>query len=252
MRISKEQVISAFKKYYQYILVSVIFLFLGLALGFFFNSSYGTIKEKVQYIDDFVQSIIEKNTEIIEVPIECNCPECSKDLEVEDNNCPIKVDVSGAVKNPGVYCFQENSVIMDAVDEAGGFQTDYGYKYIYRKINLAQKLVNGQKIYFPYEEDLSCELFSFSQEAEEFEAIIEPDNSSNEESSDNSENSSDETSCISINNAGKEQLMTLTGVGEATAEKIINGRPYEILDDLLDVKGIGDATFEKIKNDICL
>lgn len=58
--------------------------------------------------------------------------------------------------------------------------------------------------------------------------------------------------CISINNASSEQLQTLTGVGPSTATKIIEGRPYANINDLLNVSGIGTVTLEKLEPHICL
>lgn len=62
-------------------------------------------------------------------------------------------------------------------------------------------------------------------------------------------------SCVSINSADLESLMTLNGVGEATALKIIEYRqtnPFLLIEDLMNVKGIGIKKFEKIKESICL
>ena len=53
---------------------------------------------------------------------------------------------------------------------------------------------------------------------------------------------------IDINQASKEQLEELTGIGPAYAQRIIEGRPFASLDDLTKVKGIGEVTLEKIKN----
>ncbi|MEJ5197957.1 MAG: helix-hairpin-helix domain-containing protein, partial [Anaerolineae bacterium] len=39
----------------------------------------------------------------------------------------------------------------------------------------------------------------------------------------------------------------LPGIGPSTAQRIIEGRPYAAVEDLLRVKGIGQATFDKIK-----
>lgn len=50
-----------------------------------------------------------------------------------------------------------------------------------------------------------------------------------------------------INKAARDQLMQLPGVGEATANSIIEGRPYKKPDDLLKVSGIGKKTLEKVK-----
>ncbi len=49
------------------------------------------------------------------------------------------------------------------------------------------------------------------------------------------------------NLAARDELMRLPGVGEALASRIIEGRPYETLDDLLRVNGIGESKFSKMK-----
>ena len=53
---------------------------------------------------------------------------------------------------------------------------------------------------------------------------------------------------IDINSASLSELDKITGVWPATAQKIIDGRSYNSLDDLLNVKGIGNKTLEKIKS----
>lgn len=52
---------------------------------------------------------------------------------------------------------------------------------------------------------------------------------------------------VNVNTAKVELLVTLPGVGPATAEKIIKGRPYTKPEDLLKVPGIGEKTLEKMK-----
>lgn len=52
---------------------------------------------------------------------------------------------------------------------------------------------------------------------------------------------------IDINTAARDVLMTLPGVGERTALNIIEGRPFQKIEDLTRVTGIGPATFGKIK-----
>ena len=62
------------------------------------------------------------------------------------------------------------------------------------------------------------------------------------------------TSIISLNKATKEQLMTLTGIGESKALLIIEYREshngFQTIDEVKNIKGIGDSIFEKIKNRI--
>jgi competence ComEA-like helix-hairpin-helix protein len=53
---------------------------------------------------------------------------------------------------------------------------------------------------------------------------------------------------ININDADKEELTELTGIGEVKAQEIIKSRPFDSVDDLIDVWGIGEITLDKIKN----
>lgn len=60
---------------------------------------------------------------------------------------------------------------------------------------------------------------------------------------------------ISLNHASINQLMTLKGVGEKTAQKIIdyrNAHEFECLEDLMNVSGIGEKTFMKLRDFLCL
>lgn len=58
---------------------------------------------------------------------------------------------------------------------------------------------------------------------------------------------------VNINTASKEELMSLKGIGESTAEAIIEYRKenkFIKIEDIKNVKGIGDKKFESIKEDI--
>jgi competence protein ComEA len=184
----------------------------------------------------------------------------------QEQGCTLYVDISGALKNSGVYCLEEGSLVIDAVNKAGGFSKEASVDFIHRTINLAQPLVNNQKLYFPKREELVCELKPLLDEGKNIsitynepvtqlpttEPYIDqnPPPLSPPDTTDPTNNEGSE--CVNINTATKEELMTLNGVGESTAEKIIMGRPYTQIEDLLNVSGIGEATLAKFEDMICI
>ncbi len=57
------------------------------------------------------------------------------------------------------------------------------------------------------------------------------------------------TSCdnpLGLNTASQEQFQQLHGIGPVNAAKIVAGRPYRSVEDLLKIPGIGEKTLEKI------
>jgi competence protein ComEA len=244
----------------QIIYYSITFL-ISFSLGLLFDH-YVLCKNfcNLEEIEEGSEVVLQKEQEI---------EERKKDRTLQtEQGCTIYVDASGALNRPGVYCLDSDALVIDAVNKAGGFSRDAGIKFIARKINLAQPLVNNQKLYFPYEKELICALEPLVDESIKIEnmmnnpvtqlpttepytdidqSIVTPPPSSPGTSTDN-----DVSQCVNVNTATKEQLMTLNGIGEVSAEKIIQGRPYTHVDDLLNVSGIGEATLAKFKDDICI
>lgn len=196
---------------------------------------------------------INKDTIVEEIaPIENEqCPVCEESSQEETipDLCPVLVDIGGAVNTPGVYCFKKGDSVIDAIKKANGFTLDAGFKYISMKMNLATVMIDNSKIYIPFETDYDCNLLTFNLPKQVVDIVIPPVEQENEPQQ---ESENEQQGCVSINTATQEELETLNGVGPSTAQKIIEGRPYTVLEDLLNVSGIGEATFNKFKDSICL
>lgn len=65
-----------------------------------------------------------------------------------------------------------------------------------------------------------------------------------------------ESKLVNINTDSAEELERLDGIGEKTAERIINYRrqngDFEVIEDIMRVSGIGKKKFEAIKDFICV
>jgi competence protein ComEA len=225
------------KTYYIFLaLASVVSLGLGFLLTSIFYCSSSS--EKVLSLKDF--------------------DEQEQEVEREDGECDFFVDVSGAVMEPSVVCLEKGSIVNDAIQKAQGFNPSaYAFKYVAQRVNLARILENEEKIYIPFRDDVVCTRLEDKQVDYISEVMKEIRTSKSivtdvlDEKGEGVK-SSTEGGCISLNDAIKEELMELSGVGETRAGDIIDGRPYSKLEDIKKVSGIGDATFEKIKDFICI
>lgn len=150
-------------------------------------------------------------------------PEQTEEEKPEEEK--ICVHVCGQVVSPGVYELPAGSRVYQAVEAAGGMTDGAAWQ-----INQAQELTDGQQVYVPSKEEAS-------------DAGIEPGIAGQAEDGK-----------VNINTATKEELMTLSGIGEARAEAILKYREekggFQSTEELKEIDGIKDGIFGKIEDQI--
>ena len=174
-----------------------------------------------------LQSVFQENSES-----DKDTSDSTQQAADEEEKAPtasLVVYVCGAVNSPGIYTLSPDCRLYEAVAMTGGFSDDADLSYH----NLARELADGERIYI-----YSCE---------ETEQLTMQERLKGE--------APEETEgLVNLNTAGKEQLMTLPGIGEAKAERILEYRrkvgQFTAAEEIMNVSGIGEAMFEKIKEKI--
>jgi competence protein ComEA len=140
------------------------------------------------------------------------------------------VDVTGAVRRPGVFEFQPGDRVIDAVHRAGGALE----KADLTLLNLAAPLSDGQQILVP------------KQGAAAPSGVV-PIGSAQP-------GTGTTGATVNINTADEPTLETLNGVGPVLAASIIQYRtehgPFASIDQLDEVSGIGPATLEDLRSQV--
>ncbi len=212
-----------------------IALLLVLILFFFFKIQFSK--------DDAKEGVVMKTTN------EKLKEDSSNNDEAEEY---YQVDIKGEVNTPGIYTVKKGSRVIDVIRLAGDLTVDADTSVL----NLSKKVTDEMVIIvYSYDEVVN---FTATKEKEQEEqsacinqseiingACIENDSTKNSVLSD---------SKVSLNEASLEELMTLSGIGEAKAKSIIKYReevgPFQTIEDLKEVEGIGDTIFDQIKENI--
>ena len=151
------------------------------------------------------------------------------------------VYVCGAVNAPGVYELPTGSRVYEAIAMAGGMTGEADG----RSLNQAAQVADGQQI-----------TVYTKEEAEKL-----PKNGSGAGTAEQSAGSGEDLSAggtgkakVNINTAGREELMTLHGIGAARADAILAYREkhgiFSRIEDIMNVEGIKEKAFAKIRDDI--
>lgn len=241
-----EQIKYYFELYKKQIIlgISILITFLLASISFFIiNKKYNNEEILLEEENNITAILEEKNIKSDEI-----------------TKHKIKIDIKGCVKNPGVYELDDDKRVIDAINLAGGLSNNAHTE----SLNLSQKL-NDEDIIIIYSKDE----YNKNKNNEQNNSSIKNNSSSvitkktetkttsstNSKTATNNNNSSLNT-IVNINTASKETLMTLNGIGESKANKIIEYRNenngFKNIEELKNVKGIGDAIYAKIKENITI
>ncbi len=136
----------------------------------------------------------------------------------------ITLDIGGAVLKPGLYELKPGSRYADLIALAGGLSKEVSKEFVAKELNLSKELKDQEKVYIPFAE----------------------------ESIDLSGDTETSSALVSINDATAVALQALRGVGEVTAQKIIAGRPYSELMQLVTNKILSEKLFENLQSQLKL
>lgn len=160
-------------------------------------------------------------------------------IQTEDTHRMVSVYICGEVNNPGVYEIEAGSILNDVVMMAGGLTPQAASE----TIDLVYTIDANVSVYIPAQ----------GQENVDSEYIRAPEQTLWGNTAEDS--GPDAASMVNINSASREQLMTLPGIGEVTADAIIEYReqnPFARIEDIMNVSGIGEAKFNSIRDFICV
>lgn len=211
-----EQLWEKLKVHWQLLVIGGLVLALGSVIWLMMGNSAEV--EEENSLDDLLAAQMEVATEEEVERVE------SKSSEPE----LFMVDVKGEVHVPGVYELPADGRVKDAIAMAEGL-TDEANELA---INFAQKVEDQMVIYVPHEDDDSGLPENTTTGAGEVSGAT----------------------VININTASEQELMTLSGIGQAKAQQIIQYREenglFDTPEDLMNVSGIGEKSFETLKDSI--
>lgn len=154
----------------------------------------------------------------------------------------IYIDLSGAVIHAQTYEVDQGTRLFRLIEQAGGLSSEADKSYIQRNYNFSVILTDQQKIHMPSVYEVRDGYFT------EKRRLVNLDTSTPH--TEESTPSNTDASLISINDSSLETLKILSGVGDVTAQRIIAGRPYTQVQDLLDRGIIKQSLYDDIVNNI--
>lgn len=179
----------------------------------------------------------------------------SKQASLEENKeskvAKYYIDIKGFVKKPGVYEVTADNIVNDCIKLAGGLLKNADTT----TINLSKKVSSEMVIYIPKKEEVikttTNTTVTKDQEIPN-DAVVSDNNKSNSSISKDNNTQTPNRTLVNINTATIQELTTLSGIGDAKAQDIIDYRTlngnFKTIEDIKNVSGIGEALYAKIKD----
>lgn len=179
----------------------------------------------------------------------------SKQASLEENKeskvAKYYIDIKGFVKKPGVYEVTADNIVNDCIKLAGGLLKNADTT----TINLSKKVSSEMVIYIPKKEEVIKTIPNTTVTKDQEipnDAVISDNNKSNSSISKDNNTQTPNRTLVNINTATIQELTTLSGIGDAKAQDIIDYRTlngnFKTIEDIKNVSGIGEALYAKIKD----
>ena len=158
----------------------------------------------------------------------------------------VRVQVSGAVLEPGIYDLPASCRVEEAIAAAGGLTENADSE----RVNLVRKVRDGMQIRVPVQKAArtsSTQRKKAQAKSDLGESALGKSGSTKA----GAEKNNSAVQSVRINSASASELQQLPGIGPALAQRIVetrnNGR-FTSADDLLRVPGIGKAKLAKLRD----
>ena len=218
-------------------LISTVFIFKNSGL-ISNNDSY--VVSEAENKSDYNEEKINNNEKLNESLNDKDSETVKISNDNKSINKKLTIYISGAVKSPKVVELDSEDILMDGVILCDGVTEDADMN----KINMAMKVEDGGHYIIP---KIGEESISNNNEVA---------NMNNNENINKSLETNEDSNKININNASIIELDSLPGVGEITAQKIIDYREentnFKSIEEIKNVKGIGENKFNDLKDYICI
>ena len=157
----------------------------------------------------------------------------------------VRVQVSGAVLEPGIYDLPASCRVEEAIAAAGGLTENADSE----RVNLVRKVRDGMQIRVPVQKAARTNSMQ-RKNAQAKSGLGESASGKSGSAKAGLGRNSSMMQSVRINSASTGELQQLPGIGPALAQRIVetrnNGR-FTSTDDLLRVPGIGKAKLAKLR-----